>query len=332
MLVVGGEGEDGVAPELLAGDGGALDHGALLNAQPVEARREERLDRRREREQRVLVCAFRDHRGHLLGVERVSVRGLRNPFLRLAARAEAIEQLQRVRPRERRQGQRRFSAAPAQPRRPRVQELGPRDAEDEDRRITDPAGEVFDEVEHRRLRPVHVLEAEDERPVVRKRFADLAEGPVRLLRPGRPAARRRSGQPLDDELAFIWICDQPRNARVAAEVAQHLVDRPERDAVAVGEAPADEHGRALANLVEQLGHQPRLADSCRSEEREQRARPLGDGALVGPAQPRKLVVASDERRVRSPRDRRQAGNCGKDAPRRHRRALSLRDDRLCGLE
>src|SRR5205814_2120214 len=47
-LAVRGELGDRTAPELLADDGGALEHRSLERLEPVEARGEERLDRRRQ--------------------------------------------------------------------------------------------------------------------------------------------------------------------------------------------------------------------------------------------------------------------------------------------
>ena len=47
----------------------------------------------------------------------------------------------------------------------------------------------------------------------------------------------------------------------------------ERDALAVGEAPAAEDGRAIAELVEERRHEPRLADAPDAEDREELARP-----------------------------------------------------------
>ena len=98
--------------------------------------------------------------------------------------------------------------AAAAPAGPHVEQLGPREADDQQRRVLDPLGEVLDQLEQRLLGPVDVLEDEDERlrvgelrgPLARRPrdllLAPLASRPPRARRPraraGRRPRRRRS--------------------------------------------------------------------------------------------------------------------------------------------
>jgi hypothetical protein len=59
--------------ELLAFDGGTLEHRALVGRDAVQPRRQQGLNRRRDGD--VAVSVLGDHRQHLLDEERVSVRG-----------------------------------------------------------------------------------------------------------------------------------------------------------------------------------------------------------------------------------------------------------------
>ena len=70
------------------------------------------------------------------------------------------------------------------------QQLRPREAEEQDRRVARPVGEVLEQVEERRLGPVDVVDDERERPL-RARAARAPCAPPRRSPPARPAARRR---------------------------------------------------------------------------------------------------------------------------------------------
>ena len=74
------------------------------------------------------------------------------------------------------------SDSPGGPGRAALEQVGPREAEDEDRRRPAPAGEVLDEVEQRRLGPVDVVEDDEQRTLLRRRLEQPAEGPRDLVR------------------------------------------------------------------------------------------------------------------------------------------------------
>ena len=71
--------------------------------------------------------------------------------------------------------------APARPVGPVLQELGARDANQEDRRIHGPLGEVLDQVEERGLGPVNVLEEDDQGPFAGERHEQASGRPEDLL-------------------------------------------------------------------------------------------------------------------------------------------------------
>src|SRR6202011_1933152 len=63
------------------------------------------------------------------------------------------------------------------PTRPVVEELGPRETEDEDGGIADPGRQVLDQIKERRLGPVDVFENEEQRLARRLRLDPAPEGP-----------------------------------------------------------------------------------------------------------------------------------------------------------
>src|SRR6266511_3245938 len=91
---------DGAAMEDAPFDRAALEHRALLRREPVDARRQERLERQRDRERLVAVLAL--HRDELLNEERVPFGRLDDARSLLAAElAERLDEMRRVGPRER---------------------------------------------------------------------------------------------------------------------------------------------------------------------------------------------------------------------------------------
>ena len=71
--------------------------------------------------------------------------------------------------------------APAAPAGTQVEQLGPGEADDQERRVLDPLGQVLDELEQRILGPVDVLEDEDQRLRGRELGGPLARRPGDLL-------------------------------------------------------------------------------------------------------------------------------------------------------
>src|SRR5207244_7399547 len=110
--------------------------------------------------------ALRDESEHLLDEERVSLGRRRDPlselFGKVSAGEQVVDQRLGVGLGERLEQDRRRVVLATAPTRTCVQEVRPRDAQEEDGCITAPVGDVVDEVEKRRLCPVQVVENEDQ--------------------------------------------------------------------------------------------------------------------------------------------------------------------------
>ena len=194
-----------------------LEHGALLLRQTIDAARDQHLERRRQRTGLFLCC----ERDELLEEQRVALGGVdscRDGRLvergRLRQRGHELLRLGR---RHRLEEDRVLT-----PRRPRLEELRPRDAEDEERPGR-PADEVLDEVEERRRGPVDVLEDDHDRAARRPRLEHAPQRPERLTRLG----ERPFAQPRADPFRVRLVCEQ-RLER--AELLEDLLQRSQRRA------------------------------------------------------------------------------------------------------
>ena len=138
--------------------------------------------------------------------------------------------------------------------RSRVEQLGPRQAEEQDGRIVDDVREPVEEVEQRRLGPVDVFDHEDERrALVRQRLDENAHGLGRLVRGDlRFLEADETGEQLGCFLVGAeQLCDSC-GAAIARRLLDDLPEREEGDALAVGEAPPDEHCCVRFDAPEQL--------------------------------------------------------------------------------
>ena len=127
---------------------------------------------------------------------------------------------------------------------------------DEHRGVADPVGEVLEQVEERRFGPMDVVEDDDQR-ASRREVLEAACAPPRRS-PGRPASRGRGRaaprgargparrRPLAGAGAEIFAPGLVGRIPLGdpGGVLEHGDDRPERDALAVGQAAALEHRRA----------------------------------------------------------------------------------------
>src|SRR3954447_26813724 len=157
----------------------------------------------------------------------------------------------------------------ATPRRAKIEELRARDTEQEDRRVARRVDEMVEQVEERWLRPVDVLEHENERALPGEDGEELSHGPEE---PGRRARRLggtdRTCDPVGDLLGVRLTGDEPcdRLARGrTGSVAHDLGERPKGGADAIDEAAADENVRLAADGVHELLREPRLADAGGAE-------------------------------------------------------------------
>ena len=204
--------------EVVADHGRTLEHVALLLGQPVEAGGEQRVDRRWHVSR---VTALREHGEQLLDEERVPLRDLADPRARRVVERGTLEQVldQLLGLALRQRLERHHLPAP---RGPSVQQLGPGEAEEQQRSVPRPVTEMLGEVEQGRLRPVDVLHHECEWSLAGALLERLAHRPEHVLR--RVDRERRLQLPLRPGLA------------------EDLDERQVRDALAVRQAPAGEHG------------------------------------------------------------------------------------------
>ena len=195
--------------------------------------------------------------------------------------------------------------APASPAGTNVEQVGPREAEDEQRR-PHPVREVLDEVEHRLLGPVDVLEEEDERLHVAERVHHLAGGPRDLLRaalafdgleqPGSEPDQVGDGVVL---AALAKLLERLLERLVVGDPDRrldHLGERPVRHALAVRQAAALEHACAV-HRVDELTGQPALADTRLAVDREDVRAAVAQRSLVRVLEQLELGLAADERRI-----------------------------------
>ena len=125
---------------------------------------------------------------------------------------------------------------------------------------------MLDEIEEARLRPVHVLEHGNERPLLRCPLHQPAHPEGDLL-----------GRALTDT-------EQRGDARVlhglvAQELLHDLDGGPVRDPLAVREAPSGDDRRV--GTVEEVLGEAGLSDARRSEDGEERAGSFGPNAIPG---------------------------------------------------
>ena len=175
----------------------------------------------------------------------------------------------------------------AAPRGPATDELGSRRAEEQDRRI-DPLGELFQQVQQRRVGPVDVLDQGEHGRVAGERGeeasprgtdllsdllrVELVEALVRVVEAHREGERRGRAR------ASGVVAEKPgaggphpveRNARWVGvldpcDVLQDLGERPVGHPVAVGEAPSAHHHVPVVRVGgrrQELLHEPALADA-----------------------------------------------------------------------
>ena len=171
------------------------------------------------------------HCGHLLHEQRIALCGGRDPLPRGARSFQMLQELIGCVRVERAERQRLCSGIAPRPVGPLLEQLRPREAQDQQRDALDPAREVLDEIEERRLGPVHVVEADDQRTLASERLEpppdlreDLLAGPSERF------------------------------------VGKDLPHGPERDSLPVREAAPDEDAGLARDAIEELSRQPRLAD------------------------------------------------------------------------
>ena len=304
-----GEGRDRPRPERPAGDSGTPQHRALGGGQAIDAGRDHRLHR--VRDPRELAVRLEEHAHGLLDEEWIAL-GCREQCLTLLVRElgrlafdERVDEARAVGCGERLELDRRRAHVAAAPRRPLVEQVVAGEAENQERDVLDAARQVLDQVEHRLLGEMDVLEHEHERLQVGE-----PRGPG-LCRPG--DLRCRPLAAADGIEHARCEAEQVCHRLVAAGATEllgrrvdgvgigdpggnlhHLRDGPVGDALPVRQAAAREDRRAL-DAVHELARETRLPHSGGAEDRDEM------DAIV-PHRPRERVVkqvdlllAADER-------------------------------------
>jgi hypothetical protein len=128
---------------------------------------------------------FREHADVLLGVERVAARPFEQGELCLARKQRPLGQC-RDQPGGLVRGQRRERECggvelASSPRRSALEQLQPRGADDEQRDAADPVDEMLDEVQQPLVGPLHVLEDEHERALLREGLEEASPRRERFL-------------------------------------------------------------------------------------------------------------------------------------------------------
>ena len=300
---------DGARPEDAPGDGSPPQHRALAERQPVDPGRDHCLHRGRN----TLGSAARleQHPHRLLDEQRVAL-GRAEHRLALGigqlgrfAVHERRKELRAVLERQRLELDRGRAHVAATPRRPLVEEILAGKAEDEQRHVLDATREVLDQVEHRLLGQVDVLEDEHERLEVcelgrprLRRPGDLGRRSFgaadRVQHPGRE--RQQIGHSLvTTAVSELLVGGLDRVVvRDAGGHLHHLGNGPVRDALPVGKAAAGEDRRAL-DAVDELSRQSRLTDARGSEHRHEVDAVVPDDAREGVVEQLDLLLAPDER-------------------------------------
>ena len=164
---------------------------------------------------------------------------------------------------------------------------------------------MLDQVEQCVLGPVDVFEGEHERLVLGHALDPLARRPGDLLLTPLTLDRleHAGGEPeqVGDRLVlagFAQFLDRHFERVVVGDPCgglDHLGKRPVRDALAIGQRPAHEHGCAFEAFHELL-REPALADAGVAVKREQVGAAIADGAFVRVLQQLELRLAPDEGR------------------------------------
>ena len=238
-----------------------------------------------------------------------------------------MEQRRRLLTAQRRQRDRRRVRLPAAPARPPGQELGPCGGDDEYRDPGRPVDEVVDEVQQALVRPVEVLEDDDERALLREpleeppprrealdapipcrsRFGAVGESEQRLELAGRPTLPRRPPGPRRRPPSAAWPRPAPRalaledagcDFRISpsaqnATPSPYGRQRPCRQKMSSGRSSTATKSSWTSRLLPMPGTPTRVIELRRAlvlHARERRG------------QESELALPPDERRARAPRD------------------------------
>ena len=291
--------DDGAEPEHLAEHRRFLQQAFLVRRQCVDPCGDDALHGLGQWEL-AGIRAFREHPHVLLGKQRIAARSVQQDELCLGrhqrSSAETTDELGSLGVRERRERQPCCVASVAGPPWTALEELGSRGADDKNRHADRPVDDVLNKVEQVVVRPVQVVEDEDQRALLAECFeeppprrerlvAAVADGigvavdsgerpqmplhPLRINRVG-----NESGDAGGELLAGFVGRVGFENARLRLH---HLGQCPERDAVAVRQrtplTPV-EKVRVRFDDAPQFRDEPALADARNADKCHQLRRPV----------------------------------------------------------
>ena len=299
------------------------------------------MDRRRDREIARVRPILGQHREHLLDEQRIALRRVRDADEEVGAQlgfpTEELEQHLGFGGRERLERDRRCLWRRRQPARVAVGQIGPREADDQDGRFAAPADQVLDQVEELGLRPLEVVEGDDQRPLTGDVLEQPAYGrPHRLLGPARASGDSdRAGHAPGDVFRIRLAVEQfldPRLRQLAGCLADEITERPVRDSLSVGKAATVQYRSLLLDVGEQLADEAGLSDSRRADHLDDSALLQLCGFVERRPQPAELSFATDHGRVEPPGKGGGARHDAQQAPRLDRLRLPLQQQGLDRLD
>ena len=165
---------------------------------------------------------------------------------------------------------------------------------------------MLDQIEKRRLCPMDVVEHDDECASASHRLQEPARRVEAVLGSGAPLGEADElGDTLGDERGLRFVAHELDESCLAlldgrrvvepGEILDRLEQRPERDAVPVGQTAATGDECARGDVFEEVPGEPRLADARGPEHREELARAVGNRLLERVVQPPPFAVATDHR-------------------------------------
>ena len=292
---------DGGRLEPVARDRGERQGGTLGGIERVQPRRQQRVQRRRQRVRRPPLADVGDE---LLEEQRVAARRIDHAAVLVRLEPDAAHRRHErlaLGPRQRAQHQ--LDAALGTP----LELVRAGDPDHEQRHVRQPREQLEQQVEQRGLGPVGIVDDQHERPPAGQRAEEDEKRPVGVLAGLALLDPDRGGDAPDGHRGDRQLGGELVGRAAAPDLEHRLAQGPERDALAVGGAAAGEDGGALAGDRVQLGDEARLSDPRLAEDGQQLGRALADDAGVGGAQQLDLRLAADQRQVEPAADRGSVG-------------------------
>ena len=327
------------APEDAADHGRGLERGLVAALEPVDARREDRLDRIRQ----LLGRAGLDEGcQQLLEKERIPLGSFdqcaSRPVRELAGN-QLVEHCCGLARRQGVQPDERGVPAATAPRTAAVEQLGTR-GPDHEQRAANLAANPLEQVEQRVLSPVQVLDEQNRRRFRRQLAEELDPRLLEAVADGKGVRAAGEVEP-QSEPEDLPLAEPPARLllRFALQdsqvLSQNLTERPVGE-VAVGQTPPrvlNGLRRVSGEPPPELLHQRRLPDTRVADQRDDVRLPLLDRVVEDRLQQLELGAAADEgSRAASEAPRPHQRQCAHERLRHHRFGLALRVDRKCRPE